>query len=170
MRKLALLLIPALTAGVLSALPQAAHAAVDQACTVTEAVTYSPPVTNTAQVVTTTVHGNLFDCTDSSAPDGTYTETLTAPGVTCTTLLDSASGTRVFHWPAPTAPSTFAFNLTSIVINGTAQVTFLGEITAGTFTPDPAKEVIAGPVLNPLACMTTGVSQTTYVGALEIGA
>lgn len=35
--------------------------------------------------------------------------------------------------------------------------------------PDPAIEEITGPIPNPLACLTTGVAQTTYMGTLEIG-
>jgi hypothetical protein len=171
MRKLALLLIPALTTGILTSLPQAAHATgLDQVCAVTEIVTYTPAVTNTPQNVTVTVHGNLFTCTSSSAPTGSYTETALEPGITCTNLLASASGTRIFHWTnTAIAPSTFTYNLTGTAVNGTAQATFLGEIAAGTFTPDPAKEEVTGPVPDPITCLTTGVSQTTYIGTLEIG-
>jgi hypothetical protein len=170
MRKRALLLIPVLTASVLSGLPHAADAAVDQVCAVTEVVTHNPPVTNTPQDVTVTVNGNLFMCTSSSAPTGTYTETAFLPGTTCTNLLTSAAGTRVFHWiNTAIAPSTFTYNITAIAVNGTVQVEFLGEIASGTFTPDPTKEELTGPTPDPIACLTTGVRQITYAGTLEIG-
>jgi hypothetical protein len=170
MRKLALLLVPALMTGVLAGLPQAAHAALDQVCADTEIITYNPAVTNTPQTVTVTVSGNLFNCTSSSATTGSYTETVTIPAATCTNVLTGGPGTRIFTWTNPAiAPSTFTYNRVATLVNGTVQVEFLGEISAGTFTPDPAKQEVTGLVLNPIACLTTGVPETTFAGTVEIG-
>ncbi len=168
--KVAALLGALLAATALVALAPTAHAAVDQVCTVSENTRFSPPITNNPQTVNITVDGNLFNCTSGSASTGTYTEVLTRPNLTCTNLLLSASGTRVFNWTnSAIAPSTFTYNRTVTLVNGNAQVEFLGEIASGTFTPDPAKEEISGLEPDPTLCMTTGVSQLAHVGILTIG-
>ncbi|MCE7000712.1 hypothetical protein LZG04_38745 [Saccharothrix sp. S26] len=48
----------------MSVLTPSAHALVGQTCTLTEKVTYSPPLTNTPQTVTFTVDGTLTACTN----------------------------------------------------------------------------------------------------------
>jgi hypothetical protein len=75
-----------------------AHALPRQICTLQEVITYSPPLTNTAQTVTYTVHGELTNCTDSSAPSGSYEESGTAAGASCNSILASAGGSRTFRW------------------------------------------------------------------------
>ena len=168
--KIAALLGALLAATALVALAPTAHAAVDQVCTVSETTRFSPPITNNPQTVNITVDGNLFNCTSGSASTGTYTEVLTRPNLTCTNLLLSASGTRVFNWTnSAIAPSTFTYNRTVTRVNGNVQVEFLGEIASGTFTPDPAKEEVTGPEPDLTLCMTTGVSQLALVGILTIG-
>jgi hypothetical protein len=149
----------------------AAHAiGVDQSCSLSEVVTYSPPLTSTPQTVTFTVSGQLFNCTSGSAPTGYYAESGTAPNATCTSVLSAGSGTRVFHWNnSAIPPSTFSYNRVVSRVNGNIVVTALGSITSGTFTPDPTKSVGTGAEPDPTACSTTGVSQLTDVGVVTIG-
>lgn len=149
--------------------PQTAHAVLDQICLVNETVTYNPPITNQQQTVTITVNGNLYLCTSSSASTGSYIEQTTT-ATSCTALFNSVSASRVLNWTNPAiADSTFTYNRSSQRVNGNVQVTFLGEISSGTFTPDPAQKVIAAPETNLLACSGTGISQLTFNGALTIG-
>jgi hypothetical protein len=147
-----------------------AHALLDQTCVVNEVITWSPPISDTPQSVTFTVHGQLIDCTSSSASTGSYFETGTASSATCTSLLGSGSGTRVFNWTnTAIAPSTFAYNRTTTRVENNLQVVAVGSIVAGTFTPAPAKSVGTAPQPDPTACATTGVAQQTAVGLLTIG-
>ncbi|WP_345363461.1 hypothetical protein [Actinoallomurus liliacearum] len=161
----------AATAPVLVEMAPAAHAVgLDQVCTLSEVVTYSPPLTTSPQTVTFTVSGQLFNCTSSSAPTGYYAESGTASGATCTSVLSAGSGTRVFHWNnSALAPSTFSYNRVVSRVNGNIVVTALGAITSGTFTPDPTKSVGTGLEPDLTACGTTGVSQLTDVGTVTIG-
>jgi hypothetical protein len=148
----------------------AAHAAVDQACAASTVVTYSPPLTNTPQTVTTTINSQYFNCTSSSAPTGTYTDTVTVPNAMCTVIFEAGSGTKVINWTnTAIASSTFTYNRTSSRVGGTVQVELVGSISSGTFNPDPAKEEATGPQPDPTACATTGVSQIAFLGTLTIG-
>lgn len=152
------------------AITPSAHAAVDQFCVLNEVVTYSPPLTDTPQTVTFSVSGQLYNCTSSSAPTGSYAETGNAPNATCTSVLAAGSGTRVFKWTnTAIAPSTFSYNRTANRVGGNIQVVAVGSISSGTFTPDPAKSVGVGAQPDPSACSTTGVSQLTASGSLTIG-
>jgi len=162
----AAVLVPAGLVGVASP----AHALLDQTCVVNEVITWSPPISDTPQNVTFTVHGQLVNCTSGSASAGSYFETGTASSATCTSLLGAGSGTRVFHWTnTAIAPSAFAYNRTTIRVNNNLQVVAVGSIVAGTFTPLPAKSVGTAPQLDPIACATTGVPQQTAAGLLTIG-
>lgn len=158
-------------ASTLFGMAPAAHAlGADQICTINEVVTYSPPLTDTPQTVTFSVSGQLFNCTSSSAPTGSYAESGAVPNATCSSILSAGSGTRVFHWNNNAiAPSTFSYNRIVSRVDGNIVVTALGSITSGTFTPDPTKSVGSGVEPNPLACSTTGVSQLTDAGLLTIG-
>ncbi|MFI9812574.1 hypothetical protein [Saccharothrix variisporea] len=150
--------------------PATAHAAVDQQCVLSEVVTYDPPLTDTPQTVTFRVSGQLFNCTGSSASTGSYAESGTVTGATCTGTLSPGSGTRVFTWTnSAIAPSTFSYNRTATRVGGNIQVVAVGSITAGTFTPDPAKSVGLGAHPDPTACATAGVSRLTAAGSLTIG-
>jgi hypothetical protein len=163
------LLLTATVAGSFVAVP-AAHAAIDQICALSEVINYSPPLTNTPQTVTFSVHGQLFNCTSSSAATGSYFETGTASNATCTSILSAGSGTRVYRWTnTAIEPSTFSYNRTVSRVGGEIVVVAEGSITSGTFTPDPAKSIGSGLQPNPIACMTTGVAQLTALGTLTIG-
>lgn len=171
MRSGTIAVVPLVVAAVMSlGVTPSAHASVDQFCALNEVVTYSPPLTDTPQTVTFSVSGQLYNCTSSSAPTGSYAETGTVPNATCTSVLSAGSGTRVFKWTnTAIAPSTFSYNRTANRIGGNIQVVAVGSISSGTFTPDPAKSVGVGPQPNPIACGTTGVSQLTAAGSLTIG-
>lgn len=164
-----LLLIPAVLAVSMLTAP-AAHATAGNICTVSQVTTYSPPVTNTPQTITITNSGSLFACTNSSASTGTYRLSGTIPGVTCSNVLASASGALEIDWTNPgTQPSTFTFSETATKVNGNIVLTALGEIAAGTFTPDPAQSVLTFPQLDLTACSGTGVTTQTGLGTLTIG-
>ncbi len=150
----------------------AAHAAGVQVCLVSEVDTFSPPLTDSPPQVpiTITFHGQLSGCTSGSARTGSYTERVVDSTATCTNILDPSSGTRILDWTnTGTTPSTFSFNSLSTLVNGTLQVESLGSITSGTFTPDPATEVLTGPVLSLTACADGGVSARQSAGVLTIG-
>jgi hypothetical protein len=171
MKFLRALAIPALTAGSLIAVPQAAYGVVDQVCAVEEVVTYNPPLTDTPQTVTVTVHGELFNCTSTSNPTGSYTEIVTVPNSSCLSLLGSSSGVRTYVWRNSTTypASVFSYNRTVNRVDALVEATFLGSITSGSYTPSPAKEVVFATAPSPIACQTTGVSSVTSVGAVSIG-
>lgn len=164
-----ILVTVAVLAGPFVAMP-AAHAAVDQVCVLSEVITYSPPLTDTAQTVTFSVHGQLFNCTSTTASTGSYTESGTASNATCTSILGAGSGTRVYHWTDPAIDSsTFSYNRTVSRVAGNIVVVAEGSIISGAFTPSPAKSLGTGLQPNPIACLTTGVAQLTALGALTIG-
>ena len=147
-----------------------AHALTDQTCTLSEVVTYDPPLTNTARTVTFTVSGQLFNCTNPAARTGSYTESGTAVNATCTGVLSSGSGTRVFRWNDPAlAPSSFSYNRTTSRVGGNIVVVAVGSISSGTFAGSPAKSTGIGAQPDPTACAGTGVGQLTAAGALSIG-
>ncbi|WP_309111173.1 hypothetical protein [Saccharothrix sp.] len=150
--------------------PATAHAAVDQECVLSEVITYDPPLTDTPRTVTFHVSGQLFNCTSSSASTGSYAESGTVTGATCSGTLSPGSGIRVFTWTnGAIAPSTFSYNRTATRVGGNIQVVAVGSITSGTFTPDPAKSVGLGAQPDPTACATTGVSRLTAAGSVTIG-
>ncbi|WP_447002521.1 hypothetical protein ACRAKI_22705 [Saccharothrix isguenensis] len=147
-----------------------AHAVADQSCALNEVVTYDPPLTDTPRTTTFTVSGQLFNCTSSSAPTGSYAESGTVHNATCTSVFSAGSGTRVFTWTnSAIAPSTFSYNRSATRIGGTIVVVAVGSISAGTFTSSPAKSQGTGPQPDLTACSTTGASTLTAVGLLAIG-
>lgn len=158
------------TTTLLAGMPGTAHAVFDQVCAVSEIVTYTPPLTDTPQATTITIAGNLYNCSSTSNPTGTYATTDFSPGASCTGLFNSNSGSRVLDWNNPAlTDSAFAFNRTAQRVNGNIEVTFLGSITAGVYTSSPTKQVIAAPAPNPTACSGSGVRTFSFTGTLEIG-
>jgi hypothetical protein len=159
-----------IAAGTMVGVTPAADAAIDQLCLVNEVATFSDPVTDTPRTVTVTVHGQLFNCTNGSASTGTYTEVATLPNYTCTSLFYQGSGIRVLNWTnTAIAPTSMTYNRTSSRVGGNVEIVLLGEISSGTFTPDPAKAELVALQPNPLACATVGVTQVSLVGTLIIG-
>jgi hypothetical protein len=146
----------------------AAHALPRQICTLQEHITYSPPLTNTPQTVTYTVHGELTACTDGSAPTGHYDESGTAAGASCTSLLASGSGTRTFQW-ASGDHSEFHYTRMVNRLIGYVQVIATGSIVEGAYVGETTTSQGLGLQPDPLACATTGVPQLTALGTITIG-
>ncbi|ONI92284.1 hypothetical protein ALI22I_04915 [Saccharothrix sp. ALI-22-I] len=120
--------------------------------------------------MTFTVNGQLFNCTSSSAPTGSYAESGTVHNATCTSAFSAGSGTRVFTWTnSAIAPSTFSYNRSATRVGGNIVVVAVGSTTAGALTSDPAKSRGTGPQPDLTACTNTGVSTLTAVGVPAIG-
>ncbi|MEW9551138.1 hypothetical protein [Nonomuraea sp. NPDC050783] len=145
-----------------------AYALPRQICTLQEDITYSPPLTNTPQTVTYTVHGQLTACTDSSAPGGHYDESGTATGASCTALLASGNGTRTFAW-ASGDHSEFQYSRMVNRVAGYIQVIATGTIGGGRYQGEPATSEGIGLQPDPLGCATVGVSHLTALGTVTIG-
>jgi hypothetical protein len=137
---LATALLLSLTATIYPAITATATAAsVDAHCLGTFARTFSPPVTNTPQMVTVTGHNDYNTCTVGPTATGTETETLTlscipvtaGPATTETLTWHDATGdTSTISWSAPT------------VVGQT--VVFTGTVTAGRHAGDTATKVTSG--------------------------
>jgi hypothetical protein len=166
MRRLALPAVPLLAAGLLIGLPQAADAVPHQVCTVNEDVTYAPPLNNTSQTITVTVHGRLLDCTDHST--GTYLARFAQPGLTCTDPFETGLGAVTFTW-SDGGTSVFSHRSFVTSINGNFQLELVGSITSGTFAPAPAIEAMTALAPSATACSTTGIAGQAYNGILAIG-
>jgi hypothetical protein len=169
-KKIALLSGPLLAGGLLFGLPNTAHALIpDQTCVATESISYSPPITNAPQNITITINGELSPCLNGSAPNGTYSESFVQPNASCTSLLGSATGTRVFDWTNTSiADSTFTYTRIINRVNGTINVTYQGQIVSGSFTPDSALQTMTAPETDLAACSGAGVAHLTFVGTLVI--
>ncbi|MGW4109722.1 hypothetical protein ACWEFJ_02460 [Actinosynnema sp. NPDC004786] len=140
----------------------------DVTCVGTATETISPGLKYATQNVTVTTNLIYSPCVSS---DPTVTaavsgSTFTAPG-SCLMLPDASSGTFVLNWNNGNT-STFAFNATTAIVGGNIVITRIGTITAGQFAGDTAIRVVTYPALNPLDCLTTGVTSQTGVVTLTI--
>ena len=164
-----LLVLAVLATVVVNLVPAtAAYGLPRQICTLQERITYSPPLTNTPQTVTYTVHGDLTACTDGSAPTGYYDESGTATGASCTSLLASGSGTRTFQW-ASGGHSTFQYTRIVNRLVDYIQVIATGSSVEGAYEGETTTSEGRGLQPDPLACATTGVPQLTALGTITIG-
>ncbi|MEV0232157.1 hypothetical protein [Nonomuraea sp. NPDC050786] len=171
MKRFSLLVaVPVLVAGFLMALPHAAHAVLlDQICADNVVLTWDPPLTNTPQTLNYTATGQLSDCSSRAYPSGTYSESGTVPGATCTSLFYPGSATRTFVWTSG-GSSLFSYNWNSTRVNGNIVYLAVGSIRpGGVFGGNNAKEVITVPAPDPTACSSTGVSRLFGLGTLQIG-
>ncbi len=154
---MARLLVAALALLAVVAVPAPAHAAsVDVTCVGTEVAGYQPGLQLAPRATNVTVNGILSPCT-STTPGltaGTYLQNFPAT-LSCATLLDGLSATRVFRWNDGTA-STFTYNRTINNVGGQTTVTFLGTITAGRFTGANAFQQVVFVTPNILQCLTSG--------------
>ncbi|HEX6899078.1 MAG TPA: hypothetical protein VF789_05165 [Thermoanaerobaculia bacterium] len=66
--------------------------------------------------------------------------------------------------------STFTYNDLSTVVAGQTVLTRIGAITDGQFQGDTAVRVVTYPALDPLQCLTTGVSSQIGTVVLTITA
>ncbi|RJL35679.1 hypothetical protein [Bailinhaonella thermotolerans] len=162
--------VPVLAAALLAAPRDDAHALVpDQVCVDNVVLTWDPPLTNTPRTLSFTATGRLSDCTSTAYSSGSYTESGTVVGATCTSLLYPGSATRTFVWTSG-GSSVFSYNWNSTRLNGNIVYLAVGSINpGGVFGGDNAKEFITVPAPDPTACSGSGVSQLFGVGTLEIG-
>lgn len=154
------------------AVPDATASSAD-VCAAVDTVTYSPPLSTTPQQVTVTHHYTFSDCADGAVGSGTARETDVVPPVPvvdCTTLPLNRPGSYSISWTGSgVQPSTFTFQSVAEPVDNNVVVTRLGQITAGTFSPDLAQTVMTYPQLDPIACATTGVASQVGLGTLTIG-
>jgi hypothetical protein len=161
--------VPVFAAGFLAAVPQSANAAIDQVCADTVVLTWDPPLTNTPQTTNFTAAGQLVNCSNTTYSSGSYNDSGTISGATCTSLLAPGSGTRNLMW-INRESSVFSYNWTATRVNGNIAVQFIGSILpGGVFGTANAKEVVVVPAPDLIACSSTGVSSLFGAGTLEIG-
>jgi hypothetical protein len=147
-----------------------AHAAQqDVTCAGTATVTISPGLTYTPQTVHYTTNLIYSPCVSS---DPTLTasssgSTVDFPGASCLMYPFAGSGSFTLSWNNGNT-STFAYNATTTIVAGQVVLTRTGTITAGEFQGDTAIRVVTYPALNPLDCLTTGVTSQIGVVALSI--
>ena len=154
MRKLPVLLAPAvLLAAAVVAAPAAHAVSADVTCAGTAVVHYSPGLLLTTQTVQVSATAVLAPCvsSDGAITAGNYQTTLTAD-LSCLNLLSGRSGVTVFHWSNGRS-STFAFNRNLTNAGGQTTITFTGDITAGEFAGDTAVEQIVFATPNILDCL-----------------
>ncbi|MGW6395296.1 hypothetical protein ACWFR1_33455 [Streptomyces sp. NPDC055103] len=151
--------------------PPAGAAPVDIVCALgSQSNTYTPPMTNTPQLLTAHVSENC-SCgsvlTPVSSASGTATIEFTA-GCLVTTL-PLVSDELTYTWNTGQS-SVVLFNNTTEVraANGTATITSVGTVTAGLGQGSVATRVVVLPALSATACATTGVSAQTGTASLTI--
>ncbi|MEW9555811.1 hypothetical protein [Nonomuraea sp. NPDC050783] len=162
--------VSVLAAGLLAGPSHAAHAVIlDQVCSDNVVLTWDPPLTNTPQTLAYTAEGHLSGCSNWAHPSGSYFESGTVPGASCTNLFTPGQATRTFVW-ANGGTSVMSYSWASTRLNGNIVYTATGSIVpGGLFGGDPAKEVITVLATDLTACSGSGVSQLSGTGILELG-
>ncbi len=161
----------ALTSAVLAvaAAPAPASAAEIVTCVLNETITWDPPLKNEPQPVTFTTNGQLTACNGLSAT-ATYHQTGTYPSASCTSLLTTATGTRVWDWTAPGVESSvFAYQIVVQRVLGNLVVVATGPIVAGAYTDSAVRTVGASVASELLGCAGQGVSRVISIGTVTIG-
>lgn len=142
----------------------------DVECTGTQTTTYSPGLTliPTSQNVNThTIYG---PCVSASTPglsagDRSITNNQVA---SCLDLPGARSAVATITWNTG-QQSAFSFNRTVTHVGGNTIVVFTGTIVAGLFAGDSAVEVVVGPTLSTLDCLTPpGITSRIGVVTLTI--
>jgi hypothetical protein len=160
----------AIAASVPAGTSPAAADPLDVECGGTQTVTFSPGLLLVPTNQTVTVQAIYSPCVSASEP------TLTAghSGVTvhetrsCLDLAVPGTATRIYAWNTGQT-STFTYNRTVTSLGGDEVVTLTGTITAGLFAGDTAVEVIIGPTLDTLACLSPpGITSRIGVTTLTI--
>jgi hypothetical protein len=144
-------------------------------CTGQEAVSWSPPLTDTPQNTTVTIDGALGALANpgicvsvgTSVSSVSYQEIFAFPNDSCTTAALNVPGSRVFMWDDGQT-STFTFSASIVNGIGTEIVTLTGTITAGRFNGHVAVETIQVPQLDPALCAGSGATSNTAQAELEI--
>lgn len=140
---------------------------VDALCTGTQDVTYSPGLTLAPTTQDATAHNIYIACVSSRVHSGERIGT-NHQVLSCLDLAESSSGSTTITWNTGDT-SLFTFNRTVTHAGGNTIVTFTGIIAAGLFAGDGALEVVTGPDLNLLDCLTPpGVTHRAGVTELTI--
>jgi hypothetical protein len=156
---------------VISPSTPARAAEVDATCIGTQHTTFSPGLTLTPRDVTLTVNTLYTPCKSLSVPaltSATQTSSFVVPNASCLNPFDPGSGTKIIEWNTGQT-STFSFNRIGTNVGGSTIVTEIGLITAGLFAGDNAVEVVTGPTLDSLECLSeTGITDRFNILKLEI--
>jgi len=142
----------------------------DMQCGGTLTVTWSPGLTLTPADQTVTTNEIDAPCVSASVPEITagFTGVTIHATQSCLTTLEPGSGAKTFTWNTGQT-SVFSFNRTVTIVGGNTVVTLTGAISQGLFAGDSAVEVLTGPALNTLQCLTPpGITSHTDVVALTI--
>jgi hypothetical protein len=145
----------------------AAHAGIgDPTCTETEAVTYSPGLSNTEELEDVTVDNNLT-CTSLSDPtlrSGHVGATVDGIARSCTDLLSTSSGSYTIYWNNGRT-STISYTRVPDYADGSLVITEDGTVTAGEFYGDTSVHVAELADLDLTACDTSpGITSTSGTG------
>jgi hypothetical protein len=131
-------------------------------------LTWDPPLTSTPQTLAYTAEGHLSHCSNRAHPSGSYSESGTVPGASCTNLFTPGNATRTFTW-ANGGTSVMTYGWTSTRLNGNIVYSATGTIApGGLFSGDNATEVITVLALDLTACSGSGISQLSGTGTLEL--
>jgi hypothetical protein len=143
----------------------------DVVCEGSQTVTYSPPLTNTPQQITTQRNVNL-SCTSLltaiSSGNGSSVFPETTSCLLSVTPPNTVS-TFTYNWnTGQSSTVTFSSNTVVHAANGTTTVTALGSITSGYGQGALATRVVVSPALSLTACATTGITQQTGITTLTL--
>lgn len=138
----------------------------DLTCTETEAVTYSPGLTNAEQLEDVTVDNNLA-CTSLSDPtltSGHVGGTIHGISRSCTDLLTTSTGTYTIYWNN-TRTSAISYTRVPTYADGTLVIVEHGTVTAGEFVGDNSVHVVELVDLDLTGCDTPpGITGTSGTG------
>jgi hypothetical protein len=169
MRKLMVLAIAMLTAGVVGgATAPGASALTQVTCNGLNSVTYTPALTNTLKTTTIASASNWATCVSLTHPGivaGSTSNSINGPA-SCTSVLGSFSDANTITWNTGQT-STFTFNGNVNQVNGQFVIALTGSITSGLFAGAVAVE--ATTLLGDLsACAGSGVAFNSGPSVLTI--
>jgi hypothetical protein len=161
------LLVSLLTA----AKPASAHenGLLDVTCTPPSSAvsTYSPPLTNTPQLASSTFSFQLGPCVSPSEPSltsGSFARSTPPRLRSCVDLLASGSGSDTIVWNTGQT-STISVNRTTTVVGAALVVTQTGTVTSGLFQGDTVLITQTGPAVDVLTC-TVGLGTVSSIYSL----
>ena len=168
-RPLQATLLATLAMAAMAAIPALAGTAV--LCTGTVEVTFSPPLTNTAQSTLISVTESHNPCTHVPAGGlpflmSAHSSAQVSRMSSCSSLLTGGPGSSLVQWSNGDT-STYNWNASASFINGNILVLRTGTVTSGRYAGESTSEtLIESPALagNPdflTACSTTGVPKVT---------
>lgn len=126
--------------------------------------TYTPPLTNTPQMVGATISFELGPCTSREAPQvtsGTATLNSAPRSRSCADLLGSASRTLVINWNTGET-STLALNVSTSVVGAVLESVLTGTVSSGRFQGDTVAMDQTGPATTVLTC-TAGLGTVASI-------